>query len=73
MLTTLIRDQLIRKTGDKRKVNYINKAQNPLIRKFFRIYFAYLYFVYFVILLYICLSLSIPFVISRLINWKVTG
>lgn len=51
MLTTLIRDQLIRKTGDKRKVNYINKAQNPLIRKFFRIYFAYLYFVYFVILL----------------------
>lgn len=52
MLTTLIRDQLIRKTGDRRKVNYINKAQNPVIRKFFRICFAYLYFVYFVILLY---------------------
>lgn len=72
MVTTLIRDQLIRKTEDKRKVNYI-KAQNPLIRKFFRIYFAYLYFVYFVMLLYICLSLTIPFVISRLINWKVIG
>ena len=63
MLTRLVRDQLIRKTRDKRKINYINKARNQLIKRFLGCTSSVT-----IMLLYVCLSPEHPFCEFRILE-----